>query len=128
MPIQLTVTTVTNQRLVVKGDDEDTLLVIKNRLQNKEGIPPEQQVLWFPVPEGTSGALSVTMLPMWLTSKDRFSAELQAELLARPLKRFEDSLTLGHARAEQASEMMTAFLVLSLRGNPSLSACTAGCA
>ena len=48
--------TLTGKEIIVSCEAKDNLAEMKTKLQDKEGIPPDQQSLWFPVPIGTEGS------------------------------------------------------------------------
>jgi hypothetical protein len=123
---EVEINTLTGKKIVINCIDTDTLLTLKQKLQDKEGIPPDQQTWWFPVQKGTAGAEPAASLKWFNTCRSQLNPALQSLLSAKPLKEFEDIQTFNEIKEVQPNEvgssaidMVCGYLVLKLRASPS---------
>ena len=120
------VTTLTNKKVILT-DVPSTYSAgeLKSRFQDEQGVPPEQQNLWFPVPHGTAGAQPAADFKWWANVVKRLEPKLAAAMLAAPLARIgwkEKHLltSVGAFASLQGAEAgpVRCFMVLALRALP----------
>lgn len=117
MPKTLTITTLTNKTLTFEGCDQSLeLLQAQEKYQDREGVAPKSQRLWFPVIEGGRPA---TEFVWWKDTAAKLPAELKERLLASPLKKWEDE-TLGEIADLQGAgdSPINCFVILQLAELP----------
>ena len=134
------VTTLTNKKVVIEGCSAyDTIEELKKKYQDSEGVPPDQQSFWFPVPESFyENAQSATSFEWWPKVKDRLEGELLAAITASPLLKGENipaddgsnmpAMSLGSVLAAREGGApqylplpdltLPCFMVLQLRPSP----------
>jgi len=131
LPVKLRVaiTTLTNRTTIIELDADSTIAYLKSLYQDKEGVPPDQQRLLFPVNEGTDGAKKVTEYSWWTSNvlkglMDDGHQDLATSLARDPLLQSKGFMTIGDivAKADAGNERedgaAQCFVVLQLR--PSL--------
>ena len=117
----LIITTLTGKKVEFdykpdRVEDSTLLSDLKERLQDEEGIPPDQQTWWFSVTEGTEGAQQASAFSWWSSTAKQLDAEVRDLFTAGPLKQFKDDATLGDVKAAQGGvETAKGMLVLQLR-------------
>jgi len=115
----LTITTLTNKTLTFEGCDPSLkLLEAQEKYQDREGVAPKSQRLWFPVQEGGRPA---TDFVWWKDTAAKLPAELKERMLASPLKKWEDETTLGEIAGLQGagdSSAINCFIILQLAELP----------
>ena len=115
----LTITTLTNKTLTFEGCDPSLkLLEAQEKYQDREGVAPKSQRLWFPVQEGGRPA---TDFVWWKDTAAKLPAELKERMLASPLKKWEDETTLGDIAGLQGagdSSAINCFIILQLAELP----------
>ena len=89
---KVTVTTLTNKTVIIENcSPYDTVDDIKQKYQDQEGVPPNQQTLWFPVPKDKfDAARPATDFKWWDAVKDRLESDLAASMTSAPLLKGED--------------------------------------
>ncbi len=95
----LLITTITGKRLPIDAADSDPLSLVKARVHELEGVPVDQQSLWFPVAEAVKGTQYATEFPWWDAMEARLDEVLRESLLSGPLYQLADVATLAEARA-----------------------------
>ena len=126
--MNVAVTTLTNKTVTLeKLPLTSTIAEVKARYQDDEGVPPDQQALWFPVPIGTEGGRVAPDFKWWRKTIEQLEPVLAAGMMARPLILGNDVMTLGHigslqndgAEAESLVDCTVAcYMILSLRASP----------
>ena len=119
----LTITTLTGKNITLSNCAEtDTIKSLKERLQDSEGIPPDQQTWHFPVPAGTEDASSAMKLKGWFSFESSLGPALKAKMTPHALLEPLDKKTFGEVTALQAASESgiapSAFLVLQMRPLP----------
>jgi hypothetical protein len=121
--IKCTITTLTGKEIVVQPPQTANIKAIKEMLQDKEGIPPDQQNLWFPMKEGTADALpAASAFDTWSNWSEQLEDPIRSALTSQPLKQGKDGMFILNLAEEQNGEdakEARAFLILSLRASPS---------
>lgn len=114
----LAITTLTNKTLTFEGCDPSLkLLGAQEKYQDREGVDPKGQRLWFPV---VGGGRPATDFVWWKDTAAKLPAELKERLLASPLKQWEDETTLGEIADLQGAgdSAVNCFIVLQLAKLP----------
>ena len=120
-PLAVEVTTLTGKTVLLEEiAPTSSAMQLKLQYQDREGVPPDQQSLWFPVPEGTAGAQSASAFPWWAAVEGNLEPELKNAMLKMPLALlgFDGNLMLtsvGGAAVLQDATPVKCFMVLSLR-------------
>ena len=117
MPKTLTITTLTNKTLTFEDCDPSLkLLEAQEKYQDREGVAPKSQRLWFPVIEGGRPA---TDFVWWKDTAAKLPAELKERFLASTLKKWEDE-TLGEIADLQGAgdSAINCFIMLQLAELP----------
>ena len=97
--------------------------------EKRTGKPSGQLRFWFPVPEGTEGAVDVSSFPWYAKSLTAGSKpkELLDAMASKPLVLSDDSQTVGGLAALQGSDMEAAdrsrdvqcYLIMNIKGTKS---------
>ena len=117
--------TVLGKRILIDVETKEQVAELIRRLQDKEGIPPDQMRLLFRVKAGTQKAEDAAGQE-WFKSIDKpgamrsnFNAETRAAMIEHPLLEVEPTDSLAEVFAAAADEKTPhAFLVLRLRSTP----------
>ena len=114
----LTITTLTNKTLTFEGCDPSLkLLEAQEKYQDREGVAPKSQRLWFQC----EGGRPATDFMWWKDTAAKLPAELKERMLASPLKKWEDETTLGEIAGLQGagdSSAINCFIILQLAELP----------
>lgn len=119
--LEVEVTTLTNKKVSLTGVEPGwSELELKPLYQDEEGVPPSQQNLWFPVPEGTEGAQAASAFKWWDKVHQHLEPDLKAAMLAMPLARLDRAephglKTVGRfAELHGGASRVRCFMVLQL--------------
>ena len=86
MSLQVEITTLTNKKVVIPEVTlHTTIEELKSKYQDCEGVPPDQQTLWFPMPGRVPGAQPASDFKWWDRTKDQLDTEVKDSLMAQKL-------------------------------------------
>ena len=91
----MVITSVAGKRTTLAGVAPDTSIsALKARYHEEEGVKPEHQGLWFPMPMDTDGARPVASFSWWASARKTLEPETAAGLTEMALLQV-DEMTVG---------------------------------